>query len=267
MITVLLRMALCILRPIKRWLEKAVTRLEWIAFRRWLDAIPELRRIFATFKQMPEARWTIAEDDIVRLYRLVRRLRPDHILEFGTGIGLSTAVMALAVRENGSGRMTTLEQAPACLETARALIDPGLQERIEFILARPKAYQLPRVSRRLWWCGYDWDPDPAARFDFVFLDGPAGWLEGSELVSLDQGELFRLLPHLAPGALVYVDGRRSTVKQVERYLSFYLRLVERGSEHTIFARTDRPLASLEELEVRDAKLVSPGSPYASHRPH
>lgn len=263
MVTAILKFVLPVLRSLSRATSGAALRLEWLVIHRELDEVPRLRRISAAFQRLPESRWSVAEDDLLRLYRLVRRQKPRHILEFGTGLGRSTAAMALALRENGGGRITTLEQLPRLIEVARTLIPPELQASIRFVHAAPRAFQLPQVSDWLYFCGYDWEPAADETFDFVFVDGPAGWLAGGKLVSLDPGDVFRLMPHFPPGGIIYIDGRRSTVKKLKRYLSRYLRLVEQGSEHAIFERTRLMVASLDRLEIVDAKLVAPGNPYAS----
>lgn len=250
------------LRRAGRMCAHAATRLEWAWLRRELAGDPELSAIFSAFKRSPESKWAVGADDVLRLYQLVHRHRPEHILEFGTGVGLSTAAMALAVGRAGRGRLTTIEQDPRCLALARQLIAPRLQGGIRFVRADAEIFQIARISRWLYFCGYAWQPEPGARFDFVLVDGPAGWYERGELVSLESGEVIRMLPFLAPGCLVYVDGRRSLVKKLKRYLKNYLTLTEQGSEYTIFVRTERPLGSLADLEVTDTKLVSPTSLYA-----
>jgi len=46
-------------------------------------------------------------------YALVRALRPEHIVETGTDKGRGTLVLASAVRRNGLGRVTTIDNNPA----------------------------------------------------------------------------------------------------------------------------------------------------------
>ena len=267
-----------------RLAARAAAGLEWAWLRRELNRDPELSLIFATFKQSPESRWSVEADDVLRLYRLVIRHQPEHILEFGTGIGLSTAAMALALdrlgrglpdqlaslklgRSRQAGRLTTIEQDQKCLELAKHLIPPELQSPIRFLRADPEVFQIPAISRWLYFCGYAWRPEPETKFDFVLVDGPAGWYRAGELVSLQSGEVIRVLPFLRPGALVYIDGRRSLVKTLKRYLGNYLILHEAGSEYALFRRTERTLTSLADLEICDSKRVSPSSLYAHHHPH
>ncbi len=245
-----------LLRPLARFSAKAAARAEWLLVDREINAIPELGALARRFQRSPEGGWTIAADDVLRLYRLVLRSRPQHILELGTGIGFSAAVMALALRRLGQGRITSLEQLPKCIEIARSLIPAELEPFIRIIHAPPTVFRINRLSRWIYFCGYDWTPAAGDRFDFVVIDGPAGWIEDGELVSLDSGDIFHLLPHLDQGCRVYVDGRRSLVKKIKRYLSGYLRLVEHSSEHALFERTDVSLPLSGEIKITDAKLTA-----------
>jgi hypothetical protein len=47
------------------------------------------------------------------LYRLVRYLRPRAIVQVGTAVGTSTVAMGLALRDNGSGILHTIDPEPA----------------------------------------------------------------------------------------------------------------------------------------------------------
>lgn len=262
-------------REISRFSAKAATRLEWLLISRELAAIPDLYEIYRTMRRSPEAGWTVGEDDVLRLYRLVLSRQPRRVLEFGTGIGLSTAAMALALTHAGpaspaggrGGRITTLEQNARCIEIARSLIPADLAGLIEFVHADAKIFQIPEISNWQWFCGYAWNPPAGAVYDFVLIDGPSGWVEGDELISLDHGDVFRLLRHMAPGATIYVDGRRQTAKKLKRYLSRHLALVEQGSEYTIFRRTEEPLPPVGRSGISDAKLEAAKhqAPYVTSR--
>jgi predicted O-methyltransferase YrrM len=53
------------------------------------------------------------------LFALVRKLRPRACLEMGTGVGVSAAYQAAALRLNGSGHLVTLEGAGSLADIAR----------------------------------------------------------------------------------------------------------------------------------------------------
>ena len=83
----------------------------------------ELRRMYSQFKKYPESQWIIGKDDALNLYKLILKNKPQKILECGTGIGASTAVMALALKKLGAGNIISLEQSQKCAEIAKSLID------------------------------------------------------------------------------------------------------------------------------------------------
>lgn len=89
------------------------------------------------------------------LYRLVAYLKPVHILELGTSIGLSSAYMAMA----GNGvKVTTLEGAPAIAQTARNSHRQLGLNNIEIVTGRFED-TLPDVLKNL------------PTLDMVFFDG------------------------------------------------------------------------------------------------
>jgi predicted O-methyltransferase YrrM/GNAT superfamily N-acetyltransferase len=66
------------------------------------------------------------------LYLLARALRARRIVEFGTSFGISTIYLALAVRDNGGGRVVGTELVPEKAAQARAhLEEAGLADLVE----------------------------------------------------------------------------------------------------------------------------------------
>ena len=264
MILALLSLAERFVTGCAHFFTKAKTRLEWARIRHAIKEIRELTELAATFRASPEGGWTIAENDVLRLYQYVLHYRPHRILELGTGIGFSTAVMALALKKLGRGEITSLEQLPKCIETAATLIPQELKPFMRIIHAPPEVFRIEQLSKWIYFCGYRWQPHAGERFDFVLVDGPGGGVQDGSLVSLDAGDVIRLLPLLERGCKIYVDGRRATVKKLTRYFGRYLVLRERDSEYALFERTAEPLPSLRELVIVDAKRAPAGSrtPYA-----
>ena len=102
--------------------------------------------------------------DYWAIYSYVRRAKPATILEFGAGI--STAVLAFAVKRNGVGRVISMEESEEYAAKAREIVPRELQSLIEIIHspAIDKRFG-PFVGR-----GYTTIPDHA--YDFIFVDGP-----------------------------------------------------------------------------------------------
>jgi len=115
------------------------------------------------------------------LYTLVRAIRPERIIEFGTSFGISTIYLAAAVADNGTGHVVTTELSATKVQAARAnLMETGLFAHVT-VLEGDALATLRDV------------PGPIA---FALLDG---WKD----LCLP---LLRLLePRLAPGAMVVAD--------------------------------------------------------------
>ena len=65
-------------------------------------------------------------------YLLARALQARHVVEFGTSFGVSTIYLALAVRDNGGGRVIGTEMIPDKARRARAhLEEAGLASLVE----------------------------------------------------------------------------------------------------------------------------------------
>jgi predicted O-methyltransferase YrrM len=63
------------------------------------------------------------------LYLLARALRAQTVVEFGTSYGVSTIYLALAVRDNGGGRVIGTERVPEKAQRARAYLrEAGLED-------------------------------------------------------------------------------------------------------------------------------------------
>jgi predicted O-methyltransferase YrrM len=115
------------------------------------------------------------------LYALVRAIRPETVVEFGTSFGISTIYLAAAVTDNGTGHVYTTELSGKKVAAAQAnLAEAGVAEAVT-ILAGDALHTLA---------------DVAGPVGLVLLDG---WKE------LCLPVLRLLEPKLAPGGLVAAD--------------------------------------------------------------
>lgn len=214
---------------------------------------PELRKLYFTFKGHPEAKWIIGKDDAMMLYKLVKKHDFKNVLDLGTGIGASTAVIALAL--GGGGKITTVEQYEKCVRIAKELTPADLKTKINFVQADTYAFKNDKISKYIYLSGYKNLPIQFAPFDLVVIDGPGAWLEDGKLVSLPNGDIINLLPYLTAGCKIYIDGRKKNTELYKRFLSLYMRFLEQIGHNAVFERTNKRLQSPSELESLDIKLV------------
>ena len=115
------------------------------------------------------------------LYALVRAIRPQTVVEFGTSFGISTIYLAAAVADNGTGHVFTTELSAKKVAAAQANLE-------EAGVAGPVTILEGDALETL--------PDVAGPISLVLLDG---WKD------LCLPVLRLLEPRLAPGALVAAD--------------------------------------------------------------
>jgi predicted O-methyltransferase YrrM len=138
---------------------------------------------YAAFYGMLKDLWLpVTRQTGALLYTLARSAKARHIVEFGTSFGISTLYLAVALRDNGGGRLITSEFEPSKVAQARkhlaegALID--LVEVREGDALHTLAVDLPQAV------------------DLLLLDG------AKALYS----DVLDLLEHrLRPGALIVAD--------------------------------------------------------------
>jgi predicted O-methyltransferase YrrM len=115
------------------------------------------------------------------LYALVRAIRPEIVVEFGTSFGISTIYLAAAVTDNGTGRVVTTELSEKKVKAAHANLQRAGVDAAVTILAGDALQTLADL------------PGPVG---LVLLDG---WKD------LCLPVLRLLEPKLASGALVAAD--------------------------------------------------------------
>jgi predicted O-methyltransferase YrrM len=145
------------------------------------------------------------------LYGLVRVMKPEHILETGTHFGISAAFMALALRENSRGRLTTIEIHAATSAKARELFDAiGVMGCVTWIVGRAE----------------EWTPSDS--LDMILLD--------TEL-HCRFPDMVRLWPYLRPGGILMIHDLHPHMDQVEgvagSYGPFPVEIVELIRSHEL----------------------------------
>jgi predicted O-methyltransferase YrrM len=157
--------------------------------------------------------WAIDPDSAAFLIRTVFERSPRSVLELGSGV--STVLVASALRSIGSGHLRSIEHDRRFLEqTERLLQAEGLAGTVELLEAGLTEVEIGDTTWR-WY-----SPEGLAgldNVDLVIVDGPPA--------STQEGARYPAVPLLAPvlrdGALVFLDdaGREDEQRIVERWLT------------------------------------------------
>lgn len=147
---------------------------------------------------LPAAReWALSPDALKALVQLIRQRRPKLVLE--TGSGISTIVTAYLLKQQGGGKVISLDQdADFGARTQEAIRQHGLGRYAEVRSA-------PLTTQRI--DGKDWkwyDPKTwrsVGKIDFLTVDGPVG-----SLARLSRWPAVPLLKDkLKPDAVILLD--------------------------------------------------------------
>ena len=185
-----------------------------------------------------------SENISMLLYALIRRERPVNIVELGSGLGVSTFWMAQAVKENGSGKIWTLDDGSHWVEQHldktldelyavepfdrlagqaqdfagffNGMIDVlGYRQEVSFLNMRVDLKREEDFTPARY-------PFLAQPIDLVFMDidrKPEGILD----------QLYFLLPHIGPSASFFIDSASTSLTS---YL-FLEKLVEQMNSSKI----------------------------------
>ena len=94
----------------------------------------ELTTLYKLFASSSEAQWIVRWDNAQELYNFVRENPVKKVLDLGTGIGCSPAIIALAFQDKGETNyeIHTVEQTQKCYDLAQKLIPEELKKNMRF---------------------------------------------------------------------------------------------------------------------------------------
>jgi predicted O-methyltransferase YrrM len=122
------------------------------------------------------------------LYGMIRVLKPKAVLETGTHVGVGASYMGLALKDNGIGRMDTVEFLPPNYDRAKQRIQAmGLTDIVQMHLMDVAGFG---------GVGYDFvllDTEPQTRFK----------------------EMLQFVPSLTPGGFIFIHDLNGHMGQVE----------------------------------------------------
>ena len=132
--------------------------------------------------------------DYLALYSYIRTHKPTEVLELGSG--LTTSLIAQALKENGGGRLTSMEDVEKYYQITLDGIPPDLKPFIDLRLS-------PAIEGRYGpFCGVMYRDIPDRPYDFVLIDGP--YHDAEKSFNLD---ILHILEKTTRPLTAYIDSR------------------------------------------------------------
>lgn len=191
------------------------------------------------------------------LYDFVKKHDVKSVLELGTGIGLSAAIIALALKEKGvkEYKIDTVEQFEKCTELAKKLIPAELQTGVSFHKIDPALWETKNVPGQHF-ANFSHLPD--GKYDLIIVDGPGPYLQDGALIENPNGDVLRLHQEgkIAPGSFVYFDGRLNALGVIERFYGHNFWILDDAKiRANVIERKDNPV---EMKDVRKEFYIKTG---------
>lgn len=181
-------------RKISKWLRRYFERRA----QNRLKEYPELWRYLSSVVSPSTG---CSYSDYWILFSVIRREKPKEILEFGSGI--STVVIGHAIKQNGLGRLTSMEESEHYAAESRKLLPPEMKDFIQ-------VHHSPSIEKRHGlFVGRGYEAIPDRPYDFVFVDGPQYERETSydvdllEIVGKSDRPISALVDSRAGSCVVY----------------------------------------------------------------
>lgn len=181
---------------LRKYRSKANRYLEHLPRHVW-NTVSLQNLIGSLIPMPPPTGWAADSDLLAELSRLVALSKPSTVVELGSG--LSTIVVAATLRNNGAGRLISIDHDPGYAHaTYQNLELTRLQAHVEITVA-PLIKQFFSREKADW---YDFSKASLPeKIDLVFVDGPPAMLDkGIRLPALDY-----FWPRLADGGNIVFD--------------------------------------------------------------
>jgi len=206
-----------------------------------------LSELYKRFAEHKEGRWIMRWENARQLYNFVKTNDVKTILDLGTGIGCSAAIIALALENKGEKNytITSLEQLPKCITIAKELIPEELQAKMSLLHVPSVFFKTDKIPYTYF---SNYESIPEGEYDLILNDGPSPIEENNTLVELPNGTILEMTLNnkIKAGCKIIFDGRITAIQILERYLgdNFYLlqsnnrfNVIERKNGDVIFKDT------------------------------
>lgn len=131
----------------------------------WLDQV-----LSPPYPLPTPTRWTLSGDVAAFIAGRLLRLKPELVVEFGSGF--SSLIIALVLKKNGSGKLVAIEHDAEFIETTRELIERfSLSDHISLVHA-PLANMVINGESFLWYEQESLEFLSDKSVDFMLVDGP-----------------------------------------------------------------------------------------------
>ncbi len=209
--------------------------------------LDDLHKIYSDHK---EGNWIISKQDAQYLFQLVKTLNSKRILDLGTGIGASSAVMAFASSDKTT--IDTVEQYKKCIDIAQKITLAELKEKITYHHSPTVVKQIDDLKYENFSC---YTKLPQGNWDFIVVDGPGPWLEDGYFIDIPNGDFWEFTKDIKKGCILYIDGRKVMVSYFAKFLSHYYNVLKDDADCLILVRNDKPFDITKINENRLAKII------------
>lgn len=203
----------------------------------------KLRELYNIFNQHPEGAWIMEGVNALNLYRFIKENPIKKILDLGTGIGLSSAVCALALKDKGEteGHIDSVEHSEKCIKIANELIPEELKSFITIHKTDIDILSFENIPYQ-YFSGYKEIPE--GEYDLIINDGPPSFMKDEHYLDLPNGTITKLLIEgkIKPNTFVAWDGRGHMLVILERYYGDNFQVIPYpGTDLIILERLNDPL--------------------------
>lgn len=206
--------------------------------------------LYNYFRQSPESTWIMQYPNAVDLYDFIIKNPIKKILNLGTGIGFSDAVIALAWKDKGviDGEIDSIEQYEKCVKIANELIPEEFKKCINIHRVDAIATIIDQIPYQ-YFSVYEKLPDK--EYDLIINDGPGPFVDvNGNFLELPNGTIHKLTLEnkIKPGTFIIYDGRINSLNYIERFLCdcyYIIKVPTKGSDFFVLQRKDN------EVIIRD----------------